>query len=207
MRLGLAKVIDVSNELYVCGEHDRFEGLVDAVIECQPDALILDIGFPDGDGLDALLKLRKDGNDIPVLVVTSHDEKKLAARALRCGANGFVMKEEACKRVIAGLQAVLQGEIFLNDEIRNVLLSEMQGAELGDDSGEGGSVVDELTQREEEIFNFVGAGMSSKQIAEKLEISPSTVDVHKANIRNKLQLDSAPELLQKAIQYRQEKLQ
>lgn len=192
--------MDSHDDLIVCGEHDRVEGLIEAIDAAKPDALILDILFPDGDGLEVLKTLRQSGNEIPVLIVTSYDEKKLASKAIRHGANGFVMKEEATKRVISGLRSVINGEIFLNKSAQDALLSQVRGSDLTTSPAES-APLDDLTDREREIFECVGAGMSSKQIAKQLKISPSTVDVHKANMRSKLNLSSASELLQKAIQY------
>lgn len=202
MREGLASVIANQPDLEVCGEYDRIEGMIGAVEEANPDVIVLDLGFPDGNGIDVVKSLRGRGNQVSILIISTHNEEEFAEPVIRAGANGYVMKDEATKRVIKGIRAVLNGEVFVSKTLRKLMLNRMRG---GDSEKSRRDPLLELTVREREVFNLIGQGLSSKEIAEELSISTSTIDVHKANIRGKLKVKSAPELLRTAIRHQSEK--
>ncbi len=196
MREGLKSIIRAQDDLTVCGEHDRLDGLVEAVMAEQPDLFVLDIGFADGCGMEAIEELCRRRCAFPMLVVSTRTEDDIAERVIRAGASGFVMKEEATRLVIPGIRAALAGDVYLSTEMQQRLLRKMRGSDVEPEDPTGC-----LTSREKEVLEFIGIGLSSREIAERLSLSASTIDVHKANIRGKLQLESAPELLRFAIQY------
>ncbi len=202
LRLGMRSLIEHQRDLKVCGEYDRAEGLPQAIENSKPDLVILDTSFRDGCGLEVLTQLRQMGNEIPVMVVSTQEESDRVSKAIRSGANGIVMKHEETKSILKGIRSVLDGEMFINKRLQRTVITEMCGADVSEAGGSCSSgPLDKLTAREREIYEYVGAGLVSKQIASKLKISASTVDVHKANIRAKLGLKTAPELLQNAIQH------
>ena len=184
-------------DLLVCGEAEEAVGAMHVLASSKPDILIVDISLSGPDGLDLLKNIRNLYPTLPVLILSMHDESIYAERALRAGANGYIMKQEATEKVLVALRRILSGEIYVSDRIANSMLRHyVRGA----NSSEHSSISD-LTDRELEVFRLIGEGHGTRQIAEALHLSVKTVESYQAHIKEKLSLRSARELVQRAVQW------
>jgi len=163
----------------------------------EPDILIVDISLNGPDGLELLKNIRIKVPRLPVLILSMHDESVYAERALRVGANGYIMKQEATEKVLVALRRILSGEIYVSEKIANSML---QHYVHGTNSAPHSSVA-ELTNRELEVFRLIGEGHGTRQIADELHLSVKTVESYQAHIKEKLSLRSARELVQHAVQW------
>ena len=197
VRQGLALLINREPDLAVCGEAEDAQTALQAVATAKPDILVVDISLNGPDGLDLLKDIRTRHPELPVLVLSMHDESVYAERALRAGAKGYIMKQEATEKVLVALRRILSREIYVSERIANRMLQRYIG---GASAGRPSSIAD-LTDRELEVFRLIGEGHSTRQIAEELHISVKTVESYQAHIKEKLSLRSARELVQHAIQW------
>ena len=196
LRQGLALLINREPDLTVCGEAEEAQAAMRAIALKQPDLLIADISLNGPDGLDLLKDLRALYPDLPVLILSMHDESIYAERALRARANGYIMKQEATDRVLVAVRRILSGDIYLSDRMANKLLHQY----IIGGSADMKSRLSALSDRELEVFRLIGEGRSTRQIAEKLHLSIKTVETYQAHIKDKLSLRSGRELVQHAIQ-------
>jgi DNA-binding NarL/FixJ family response regulator len=197
VRQGLALLINREADLTVCGEAEDAQSAMQSVTSAHPDIMVVDISLNGPDGLDLLKDIRMRLPDLPVLILSMHDESIYAERALRAGAQGYIMKQEATEKVLVALRRILSREIYVSERIANRMLQRY----IGSPSAEGPSSVADLTDRELEVFRLIGEGHSTRQIAEELHISVKTVESYQAHIKEKLSLRSARELVQHAIQW------
>jgi DNA-binding NarL/FixJ family response regulator len=197
VRQGLALLINREADLIVCGEAEDAHTAVQAVATAKPDILVVDISLNGPDGLDLLKDVRTRYPGLPVLVLSMHDESIYAERALRAGAQGYIMKQEATEKVLVALRRILSGEIYVSERIANRMLQRY----IGSPSSARPSTIADLTDRELEVFRLIGEGHSTRQIAEELHISVKTVESYQAHIKEKLSLRSGRELVQHAIQW------
>ena len=196
LRQGLALLINREVDLSVCGEAEEAQTAMKAIAKNNPDILIVDISLNGPDGLDLLKNIRTLYPDLPVLILSMHDESIYAERALRARANGYIMKQEATEKVLVAVRCILSGDIYLSDRMSRKLLHQyISGA-----SAEATSQLSALSDRELEVFRLIGEGRGTRQIAEKLHISVKTVETYQAHIKDKLSLRSGRELVQHAIQ-------
>jgi DNA-binding NarL/FixJ family response regulator len=196
LRQGLALLINREQDLMVCGEAEEAQAAVRAIAEKKPDILIADISLNGPDGLDLLKNIRMLYPDLPVLILSMHDESIYAERALRARANGYIMKQEATEKVLVAVRRILSGDMYLSDRMANKLLHQFISGSATDMS----SRLSSLSDRELEVFRLIGDGRSTRQIAEKLHLSIKTVETYQAHIKEKLSLRSGRELVQHAIQ-------
>jgi DNA-binding NarL/FixJ family response regulator len=197
VRQGLSLLINREPDLAVCGEAEEMHGALHAVQTAQPDIMIVDISLNGPDGLELLKNVRMSYPAMPVLILSMHHESIYAERALRAGANGYIMKQEASEKVLAALRRILSGEIYVSDRIANNMLQHyVHGANHSRNSS-----VAELTDRELEVFRLIGEGHGTREIAEALHLSVKTVESYQAHIKEKLSLRSARELVQHAVQW------
>ena len=197
VRQGLALLINREQDLVVCGEAEDAQSAMQSVTVVRPDIMVVDISLNGPDGLDLLKDIRMRHPDLPVLVLSMHDESIYAERALRAGAQGYIMKQEATEKVLVALRRILSHEIYVSERIANRMLQRY----IGSPTSERPSSVADLTDRELEVFRLIGEGHSTRQIAEELHISVKTVESYQAHIKEKLSLRSARELVQHAIQW------
>ena len=196
LRQGLALMIDRETDLMVCGEAEEAQAALKEIAALKPDILIVDISLKGPDGLDLLKNLRALYPDLPVLILSMHDESIYAERALRARANGYIMKQEATEKVLVAIRRILAGEIYLSEKMANKLLHQyISGAALSENSR-----LSVLSDRELEVFRQIGEGRSTRQIAENLHLSIKTVETYQAHIKDKLSLRTGRELVQHAIQ-------
>jgi DNA-binding NarL/FixJ family response regulator len=197
VRQGLTLLINRESDLTVSGEAEDAQTVMQAVMAARPDILVVDISLNGPDGLDLLKEVRMRYPDLPVLILSMHDESIYAERALRAGAQGYIMKQEATEKVLVALRRILSHEIYVSERIANRMLQRYIGSR---NTGGPPSIAD-LTDRELEVFRLIGEGHSTRQIAEELHISVKTVESYQAHIKEKLSLRSARELVQHAIQW------
>ena len=169
---------------------------MEQIAKLKPDVLILDITLKDRSGVDMIKKIKQAFPELMVLVYSMHDENVYAERSLRAGAMGYVMKGEPASRLLMAIRQVVGGGFFFSASLLGSIVS--GGGPRSGARGEPGRM---LSDRQLEVFEMVGRGFDSHEIAEKLTLSAKTVDAHKANIRQKLGLDSARELLMEAVRW------
>jgi DNA-binding NarL/FixJ family response regulator len=197
VRQGLALLINQETDLTVCGEAEEMHAALSAIQAVRPDILIVDISLNGPDGLELLKNIRLGAPRLPVLILSMHDESIYAERALRAGANGYIMKQEATEKVLVALRRILSGEIYVSDRIANSMLRHyVRGVNPSEHSS-----ISDLTDRELEVFRLIGEGHGTRQIAETLHLSVKTVESYQAHIKEKLSLRSARELVQHAVQW------
>ena len=197
VRQGLALMINQEPDLAVCGEAEDMHFALASMATVKPDIAIVDISLNGPDGLELLKHVRQRCPSLPVLILSMHDELVYAERALRAGANGYIMKQEATDKVLVALRRILSNEIYVSDRIANNMLQHY----IRGNANAQCSPVTELTDRELEVFRLIGEGHSTRQIAEELHLSVKTVESYQAHIKEKLSLKSARELVQYAIQW------
>ncbi len=197
MRKGLVMSLQAEPDLIVCGQASNAEEGLGLVEQEAPDLVIVDISLPGMSGLELIKHMHAIRPSILTLVVSRHDEALYAERAIRAGARGYVMKLEAGEVMMKAVRRVLNGGIYISDEINERLL-------LGLASGQevlAQSPLDVLSDRELEVFELTGRGYGTRDIAERLHLSVKTVESYRARIKNKLNLSSAAELMQHAVQW------
>jgi DNA-binding NarL/FixJ family response regulator len=197
VRQGLTLLINRESDLMVCGEAEDAHTAMQSLTATRPDILVVDISLNGPDGLDLLKEIRARHPNLPVLILSMHDESIYAERALRAGAQGYIMKQEATEKVLVALRRILSREIYVSERIANRMLQRYIGGPI---AGRPSSIAD-LTDRELEVFRLIGEGHSTRQIAEDLHISVKTVESYQSHIKEKLSLRSARELVQHAIQW------
>src|ERR1700691_4307885 len=197
VRQGLTLLINQEPDLEVCGEAESAWSVGAALAALTPDVLVLDISLNGPDGIDLLKNIRLTDASLPILVLSMHDESVYAERALRAGANGYIMKQEATEKVLVAIRRILHGEIYVSDRVANRMLKHYI---TGAGTLRNSSIAD-LSDRELEVFRLIGEGHGTRQIAEELHLSIKTVESYQAHIKEKLSLRSARELMQHAIQW------
>jgi DNA-binding NarL/FixJ family response regulator len=197
LRQGIAVLINAEKDMEVCGQVDDALVAISKIEKLAPDIIVLDITLKSHNGIELLKNIKARFPQMQVLILSMHDENIYAPRALRAGAAGYVMKHEATENVITALRKILSGEIYMSQEVSSRLLNRMVG---GRSSGLM-SPVDELSDRELEVFTLLGKGLGTRPIAEKLHLSVKTIESHRAKIKEKLNLKTANELVHHAIQW------
>ena len=195
MREGLSTLINLEPDLVVCGEAGDGDSALAALAESKPDLVILDLSLPGITGFELIRQMKKLKPRLPILVVSMHDETFSAERALRAGALGYLMKSEATVQVITAIRCVLKGDAYVSESMTSHMIARLvaggRAAEV--------SPVERFSDREFEVFRLVGRGHSTSRIAKELHLSVKTVESHRANIKRKLGVKDATELLQYAV--------
>jgi len=194
-RFGLKRLINSQPDLVVCGEaHNAVEGL-DEALRLNPDLITVDISLNDStNGIEFVKNIRAHLETARILVVSMHDESIYALRALRAGAQGYLMKEEVLGRVAEAIRTVAAGGIFLSDTMRQQVL-----VNLANGNSANRSPIDSLSDRELEVLQLSGQGQTPREIATQLGISVKTVETHRMRVREKLNLTNSAELMRFAI--------
>ena len=195
---GLAQLIETQKDFKVVGmAKDRIEAL-DLISKTTTDLVILDLNLGQEDGLELIKDILSFNSHIKILVLSMHDERFYAERAIKAGAKGYIMKEEAESQVINAIKTVTSGEIYLSENEKNRIKELSQGT-----TSENGSFdsISTLSDRQLQIFTLVGKGLGTVEIAKKLNLSIKTIDTHKENIKAKLHCASSAELRQMAIEW------
>jgi DNA-binding NarL/FixJ family response regulator len=200
MRRGYASLIGAEPDLEVCGEAGSAVEAAVAIESADPDLAIVDISLEGTNGVELTKQLLNTRPDLPVLIISMHDEALYAERALQAGARGYLMKLAGDDAVLGAIRRVLEGHISLSDAMQDRLLYRHVGQQgVG---GEGAEpVLHVLSDRELEVFEMIGRGHTTREIADLLSISPKTVESHRARIKMKLRIDSFVELMRRAIRW------
>lgn len=197
MRAGLAQLIDRQPDMHVCGEAGNPAEALQALASGLPDLVLTDITMPGRSGVEFIKDLQALYPGLPVLVISMHDESIYAERMLRAGARGYIMKEAGGEALLAALRQVLAGQIYVSAKLSARLLENLSGVRPRGSS----SPIARLSDREFEIFQLIGQGKNTHDIAAQLGLSPKTVDVHRANIRGKLGLPDMTALVRHAVRW------
>jgi DNA-binding NarL/FixJ family response regulator len=197
MRTGLAQLIDNEPDLKVCAEADNAGQAITLVARQKFDLALLDISLPDKSGLELIKDLRSLRPEMPILVVSMHDEMIYAERVLRAGGRGYIMKQEGGQKFLTAIRQVLAGQIFVSENMSASILEIFSGRR----PESSGSPVQHLSDREFEVFQLIGQGIGTRLIAEQLRLSIKTVEVHRANIKKKLSLKTATDLVRYAVRW------
>ncbi len=185
----LAHLIGREADMLICGEADNICDGFELACKLQPHLVIVDISLKGASGLELLKQLRAQKLDVPVLVLSMHDESLYAERAFRAGARGYITKHEASAKVMTAIRQVLHGEIFVQPKFVSVLVKKIAS---GDDIG--ANPVSTLTDRELDVFEFIGRGLTTREISIRLNIGATTIETYRARIKEKLQLENAAQL-------------
>jgi DNA-binding NarL/FixJ family response regulator len=197
VREWLTNLIHQQPDLSVCGEAETAPQALSAVTKLKPDVAIVDISLKVGSGIELIKNIKSIQPRVAVIVLSMHDENLYAERALRAGARGYIMKRETAKKVIAAIRQVLEGNLYLSEGLTALFAERF----VGGDSAELTPSVAQLSDRELEVFQLLGQGHETRQIADSLNISIKTVQAFCARIKEKLKLTSATELLREAIRW------
>jgi len=197
LRRGVSQLIDQERDLQVVGEAEDAHKAITAIESTRPDVALIDISLNGTCGIELLKNIKARFPKVKMLVLSMHDESVYAHRALRAGASGYIMKQEGSEKVLVALRKVLRGEVYLSENMGNRVLHTLVGGR----APAGTSPVEELSDRELEIFSLIGQGHGTRPIAEKLHLSIKTVESHRAHIKEKLNLQTATELVHHAIQW------
>lgn len=196
-RLGLKELLEQEEDLTVCGEaEDSSEGLA-GIEEKKPDMVIVDVALKGRNGLDLVKTLSERNPCLPMLVLSMHEESVYAERALRAGALGFIMKHETADKIITAVRSVLAGNVYVSDRMKTALLGKM--VRRGGDEPQSPETT--LTDREMEVFEMMGRGMTTKEISDVLYLSPKTIGTYRERIKEKLGHRNAVEMQRHAVQW------
>jgi DNA-binding NarL/FixJ family response regulator len=197
MREGLAHFIGRQPDMMVCGEAGDAGEALEKVRLLKPNLILADITLPGRNGLELIKDIQSLDARVAVLVLSMHDELFYAERVLRAGGRGYVMKQEGGKKIVEAIRQVTAGHVFLSEKMSARILEVFSGRRLT----AGKSAVESLTDREFEVFQLIGQGMATKDLALELHVSPKTIEVHRANIKAKLQIKTMAELIRHAVRW------
>jgi DNA-binding NarL/FixJ family response regulator len=197
VREWLTNLINQQPDLTVCGEADSAPQATQAIAALHPAVAIVDIALKDSSGIELIKGLKQTCPAVAILVLSMHEESHYAERALRAGAKGYIMKRDTTKKVVTGIRQVLEGKMYVSDAVAETLATRyVAGKKLAE-----GSPVQQLSDRELEVFELLGEGRGTRQIAEALRVSVKTVQAYCARIKEKLNVGSATELLREAVRW------
>src|SRR6266403_4518148 len=191
----LAQLINKEPGMTVCGEADNIHDALRLIESEKPDVAIVDLTLKGPSGLELIKNLKAKEIDVPVLVLSMHDEALYAERVLKAGARGYITKNEASKEVMTAIHAVLRGEIYLPAKIASRILESVAIGRKGENG------IGQLTDRELEVFELIGHGRSTREISSCLHLGMSTVDTYRARIKTKLHLENSSQLAHEAIRW------
>jgi DNA-binding NarL/FixJ family response regulator len=197
VRKGIRSLLEQESDFIVAGEASSRAEVLDTLRRQLPDLILLDISLQGSDGIEVTKAIRSEFDNIPVLIVSMHDESLYAERALRAGANGYIMKQEVAESVIKAIRQVLSGKIYVSDNMRQKVLRDLTQPSADIKS----SPIERLSDRELEVFRLIGEGRGTREIAEALHLSIKTIETYRAHIKEKLSIKSAAELARSAVNW------
>lgn len=200
-REGYSRLIERQQDLQVCAEADSKVNAIKQIINALPDLIIIDISLKDGSGLELIKYNQSQFKQIKMLAVSRHDENLFAERSIRAGALGYVNKQATSEQLIKAIYRVLEGKVYLSSTVAEHMICRY----IGSDNYPDQSPIDSLSDRELEVFEQIGKGETTRQIAQKLKLSPKTVETYRENIKHKLNLENATALTRHAVQWVLEK--
>lgn len=197
MRSALKDLIDDNAQFEVCGEADDVDKALTLLREQSPDLMLIDISLKQGDGIDLIKRIRERNPEVRTVVLSMYDSKLYAERALRAGAVGYVNKQQPGTEVLEAIRTVMSGEVYLDEDMTREVLR--RSTRTGESPAR--SPIETLSDRELEIFRFIGQGMATRQIAKELHLSTSTVETYRERLKTKLNARSGADLTRRAIQW------
>ncbi|HUE41472.1 MAG TPA: response regulator transcription factor [Chthoniobacterales bacterium] len=197
LRKGLVRLIDSKPGFVVCGEASTAVDAMAAIRELKPQLVVADIGLPGASGIELTKTIRSEFPNIPVLILSMHEEALYATRALRAGAMGYIVKQDAIDNIVTALQYTLEGTRYLSPGIA----AQLQQNDGDDQPVSSHDLVNLLTDRELEIFELIGKGRDVREISKALNVSPKTVETHRTNIKEKLKLKNSRQVARVALQW------
>jgi DNA-binding NarL/FixJ family response regulator len=202
VREWLSNLIHQQSDLIVCGEAETAPTALHAIAVTKPDVAIVDISLKDSSGIELIKSIKASHPRVAVIVLSMHDERLYAERALRAGARGYIMKRETTKKVIAAIRRVLEGRLYVSEKLASIFAEKF----VDGHAPPARSPIEQLSDRELEVFQMLGEGQETRQIAESLHVSMKTIQVYCARIKEKLKLANATELLREAIRWNESRL-
>ncbi|MDX2185860.1 MAG: response regulator transcription factor [Opitutaceae bacterium] len=196
-REGVRVLIDQEPDLIVCGQADSGPVAFQLIQKLKPDLAVVDITLKSTSGIELMKNLKTVLPELPVLIMSMHDEGLYAERALRAGAKGYIMKHEASDRILTAIRRVLSGELYLSDKMKEKMLHSLVRSK----KDEVVFTIDTLSDREMEVFQLIGNGFGTRQIADKLNLSVKTIDSYREHLKLKLRLEKGSDLVRHAIQW------
>jgi DNA-binding NarL/FixJ family response regulator len=196
-RLGLRELINQEKDLLVCGEAEDATKALSEIQSLQPDMVIVDISLKGRDGICLVKDIAKYHRDMPVLVLSMHDESRFAERSLLAGAKGYIMKQETITSIVKAIRCILGGRIYLSDKLKDIVLTQFASGSRTSEK----SPVDGLSDRELEVYQLIGRGFGTNEIAQKLNLSIKTIGCYRERIKEKLGLKSGNELIRNAMHF------
>ena len=196
-RNGLVQLINFQNDLSVCGFAGTAAQAIGGVEQANPDLVMVDVSLPDGHGIELVKDLTARRPQSRILVLSMHDEGLYAERAFRAGAAGYIMKQEPTDTVLAAVRRILNGENYLSPRMQERVLNRFAAGKPAAPDSE----MERLTDRELEVFELIGRGLGTRQIASRLRLGVSTVETHRAHLKEKLDVKSGTELARRAIEW------
>ena len=200
VRQGLCQAVSREADLRVCAEASGIVEILQKIDDAHPDILVIDLALDGEDGIDLIDYAKSRVPSIKILVYSAHDEDTFAGRVLRAGALGFINKREPISKVVDAIRQVLRGEVYLSPHMTKTLLHRAAVGQTLD-----AEPMSTLSDRELQVFRLIGEGLSTAQIADKLELSPKTVESHRKTIKQKLNIDTSTQLSRRAFQWVMEK--
>ena len=197
LRKGLARLIDSKEEFAVCGEASTAVDAILLIRELEPDLVIVDIGLPGKSGIELTKTIRAEFQQLPVLILSMHEEALYATRALRAGAMGYIVKQDAIDNIAVAIREALNGRRYLSP----IIAAQFQQNGPEGETPSTDDPVSLLTDREFEIFELIGKGHEVREISDALGLSPKTVETHRTNIKEKLKLKNARQVARLAVQW------
>lgn len=197
VREWLTQVIEQEEDLAVCGEAADAPEALEKILKQPPDIVIADISLKNSHGVTLVKDVKAQLPDLPVLVLSMHDESLYAERVLRAGAMGYITKQEATRNIMRAIRQVLKGEIYVSETMASRMVHKLVSGR----AQEQRSPIERLTDRELEVFQLIGRGLGTRKIADELHLGIKTVESYRARIKDKLSLDDGTQLLQQAIQW------
>ena len=198
-RAGIAEWLRHEPDFDVCFEAENAGQAIEAIVSMRPDIVLTDITLPGRSGLELIKDIHAVRPDLPVLVISMHEESLYAERALRAGARGYIMKHESGSKVVEGVRAVLRGQVYVSEKTSERVLGLFSGH--GKTALSARSGIERLRDREFDVFQLLGQGLSAHEIGDRLHLCAKTIDAHRANIKKKLSIKTTPELISYAAQW------
>ncbi len=198
VRQGLARLIEAEPDMTIVGESEDTNAAMSRIDEVQPDVVVVDISLKDGSGIELVKQFKAQHPKVKTLISSMHDELLYAERAMRAGAMGYVNKQEAAEKVVEAIRQVLRGKVYLSQRMTDTMVRRALG---GQEEGAAESSVSALSDRELEVFEMIGSGKTTREIASRLHLSVKTVETHRQHIKTKLNLDNSNELVHYAVKW------
>ncbi|MEX2213510.1 MAG: response regulator transcription factor [Phycisphaeraceae bacterium] len=197
VRRGLAAMINHESDMEVCAEAEDFHRGLDAIRHHQPDLAIIDLTLENLGGLELVKQVKAIDPEMLMLVLSMHDESLYAERVLRAGARGYIMKQEGTDKLIVAIRVVMRGDVYVSERMASRMLGKLVDGRRDGRS----SPLERLSDRELEVFELLGRGLGTREVADRLCVSIKTIESHREHIKEKLKLKNASELVQHATQW------